>query len=552
MFLKFKSGKKISVLEVIAVIMEDNGKNSSDSTKSNENDDVDVTSDSEKLVKNNSLNNNNDSGKSRTIFSPDNYISGQYKVANSGFTILDFRQNNPFSFKHFLKSDSVGGNSNTLNSNGISSNNNNNNNINHSQSTSSINGNSDTLAVNGNGSPAKSATTSSLSNPSMTGARPKIPQFQSVNVINSVESKMKRSPRFSSFDSQSSLSDLTDEKSTIMQSSKSNNSFNLDFSYPSSSSINPKSSQNVQRSYSHYDMESPVEGSSLIDRKQYQTRNYARPGQPNTNTSSNSTILPDFVQDHLLMEFYNSKESPSKNLSPLSAEFEHLNEFNLNGDNQEMEYKRSRNFPIDLPSQIRQNIRRNYPPIPLDLPNIQAGDMMNHQQLNLELPPDLTVKNDGIDGQIYGPHNEPEITRDQASIDKMQSLPDFLSDGPIHSTGRLADVATVAANDDSQSVIIRLQQENDRLRRDLEERNSAMLEQNRRISELERQIDNAKDMEVEYNVSLAKSMEQVEENLNASNVSQNFLITSASQIKFLQLVFYSSSEGISVILKNCK
>jgi hypothetical protein len=182
-----------------------------------------------------------------------------------------------------------------------------------------------------------------------------------------------------------------------------------------------------------------------------------------------------------------------------------------------MEYKRYPNdIPFDLPSQIRpnQNSRRNYPPIPLDLPNIQPGEMMNPPQLNLDLPPDL-----GMDGQIYGPHNEPEITRDQASIDKIQTLPDFLSDGPIHSTGRLADVATVSANDDSQSVIIRLQQENDRLRRDLEERNSAILEQNRRINELERRLNNAKDMEVEYNVSLAKSMEQVEENLNASNVS---------------------------------
>jgi hypothetical protein len=38
--------------------MEDNGKNSSDPTKSNEHDDPDVTGDNEKYGRNNSLNNN--------------------------------------------------------------------------------------------------------------------------------------------------------------------------------------------------------------------------------------------------------------------------------------------------------------------------------------------------------------------------------------------------------------------------------------------------------------------------------------------------------------
>lgn len=105
--------------------------------------------------------------------------------------------------------------------------------------------------------------------------------------------------------------------------------------------------------------------------------------------------------------------------------------------------------------------------------------------------------------ETYGPHNEPEITRDQASIDKMQTLPDFLSDGLIHSSGRgLADVATVTHEEDNQS-IIRLQQENDRLR---------MI-----ISDMENQISQAKNLEAQYNVTLAESMEQVEENLFASN-----------------------------------
>lgn len=104
--------------------------------------------------------------------------------------------------------------------------------------------------------------------------------------------------------------------------------------------------------------------------------------------------------------------------------------------------------------------------------------------------------------ETYGPHNEPEITRDQAAIDKMQTLPDFLSDGLIHSSGRLADVATVTHEEDNQS-IFRLQQENDRLR---------MI-----IIDMENQISQAKNLETQYNVTLVESMEQVEENLFASN-----------------------------------
>lgn len=507
--------------------MEDNCKNSSNSSKVNDNEDTNLNNDSEKLK---NQNNNNDLGEFLSflwlsIFDFCPFIANFFP---------DFRQNNPFSFKHFLKSDSLGGNGNS------SSSNNNNNNINHSQSTSNIgNGNcSESLtAVNGNtSSPAKSATTSSLHNSSLTGTRPKIPQFQSVNLINNVESKMKRSPRFSSFDSQSSLSELTD--GVNMQSSKSNNSFNLDsYNYPSPSSINPKSSQNVQRSYSHYqdlqshDIESPLdESTSILDRKPFPLRNYSRQNQSSNGTTSN-TVLPDFVQDHLIMEWYNTNnnDSPSKS----SSDFENLNEFQINGTDDEPSSS-TRSFggdiPFDLtfnqnqetPSQTRnriQNSRRNFSLIPLDLPSIhQISQAINPQDQpavrpsTIDLPPDLTNSkntnssnanshhhNGHHNDQAYGSHNGPEITREQASIDKLQSLPDFLSDGPI---------------------IIRLQQENDRLRQELEERRCAMVEQATRITDLEKEISNAKNLETEYNLTLAKSMEQVEENLNASNVSR--------------------------------
>lgn len=382
----------------------------------------------------------------------------------------DFRQStgtevpkeNPFSFKHFLRRDTPSNNT-----------------INHSQSnTNIVNGNEHNTIGTNNGpstqSPSKSATTSSLNS---TGARPKIPQVQSVNVIhNQVDLKMKRSPKFSSFDSQSSLSELADERN--MHGSRSNNSFNMDYQFPSS------------RSYSNYDIE--PSSPSMLDRKQHiGSRGFAQRSHNNGNNSSNS-ILPDFVQDHLLTEYYND----SANMSPLSGDdFSLGNCDSLNHQNG----SKSGRDPFEINFSCSPNTRRrnNQQVIPLDLPS--------HRPTPSDLPPDLMDNTASSNVAVqreetYGPDNEPEITREQSAIDKMQTLPDFLSD--FHSSGRLADVATVTHDEDNQS-IVRLQQENERLR---------MI-----IIDMENQISHAKNLETQYNVTLAESMEQVEENLFASN-----------------------------------
>lgn len=376
----------------------------------------------------------------------------------------DFRQNetpkelpNPFSFKHFLKQDTTTSNMNSLN------------------------GNNDTTGT---------SATNGISSSTSTGARPKIPQFQSVSIINNQsDSRMKRSPKFSSFDSQSSLSELAEERN--MHGSRSNNCFNTDYQFPSSRS--------------HYDIEpSPL----LSDRKQ----NLGRRSQNNVSNTSNSSILPDFVQDHLLMEsYYNNSDSPSANMSPLSCE-----DFSLGNSDSHMNHHQngskntqnlsSDSFDMSYSNRSSNNRRRNNVTIPLDLPTTERS-----QRVNLPLLMDPTGSNIAVQREeTYGPHNEPEITREQAAIDKMQTLPDFLSDGPIHSSGRLADIATISVDEDNQSIVIRLQQENERLRTDLEE-------SRRIIIDLEQQISHAKNLETQYNVTLAESMEQVEENLFASN-----------------------------------
>lgn len=347
-----------------------------------------------------------------------------------------------------------------------------------------------------------STISSSLNNSSATGARPKIPQFQATSSMQSqsqVDSRMKRSPKFSSFDSQSSLSELAEERN-MHGSRSSNNCFNLDYQFTSS------------RSYSNYDIE--PNSSSNIDRKLHQGRR----SQNNVNNTSNS-ILPDFVQDHLLMESYYNEA----NMSPLSGDNFHLE--GCDALSRENGSKNPRNLSSDPPFELSYNRspntrRRANQSIPLDLPS-------DRHHRPSDLPPCDLMDGAGLDiavqrEETYGPHNEPEITRDQAAIDKMQTLPDFLSDGPIYS-GRLADVANIV-DEDNQSIILRLQQENERLRQDIEESRRVILD-------LEQQINHAKNMETQYNVTLAESMEQVEENLFASNQRATEAEAQASKYK---------------------
>lgn len=352
---------------------------------------------------------------------------------------------NPFSFKHFLRRDPTSTTTGSINQ------------INGNDSTSTTASHTSSSSLTQNNS-------SSTSNHSIssTGARPKV-FFQNDSV------KMKRSPKFSSFDSQSSLSELAEERQN-MHSSRSNNSFNLDYPFPSS------------RSYSAYDS---IETTS--NERKTTPQHTARRASNNVNGSSN-LVLPDFVQDHFL-DYYNS-DSPSANMSPLSGD-----DFSLAGV-----HNGEHNGGDGMKNGLNRspNCRRRLDQIPLDLPTIGSR------------PLNLGEANNVQREETYGPHNEPEMQRDQAAIDKKQKLPDFLSDGPIHSSGRLADVASVNMNEDNQSVIMRLQQENDRLRMELDD--------NRRlIVDLESQISHAKNLETQYNVTLAESMEQVEENLLATN-----------------------------------
>uniref|UniRef100_A0A1Q3FWQ3 Endosome-associated-trafficking regulator 1 n=1 Tax=Culex tarsalis TaxID=7177 RepID=A0A1Q3FWQ3_CULTA len=509
-------------------------------------------------------------------------LSSQHREADGVGAIheLPRREENPFSFKHFLKRDSsLGAGASSTNASASAAN------INHSRSASSINGG--TSAGNGvatvttctatisssqpstsGASPSKSATTSSLHNStSTTGAKPKIPQFQSVNTLSS-ESKMKRSPRFPSFDSQSSLSDLADDKfmaANIYHSRSNNSSFSSDYPLGGAGSgvgggsggVGGGSQQYVQRSYSNYDMESPgsVESPRLVGSQNlHNSPNFGGGGGGGGRSRENlaaghrlgasefSAALPDFVQDHLVMEqWYNQMGSP-KSGSPVSVDFDHLPDFAVNNLEPDASGRGHGSIINDMPfdltaavagpscssSQPRTNrtpLRNTSPNVPLDLPpqNLDFSFDLPRRRTTPpaaapELPPDLTG-NSGAGGYFRGVDNHSPPPAGSAA-DKIHRLPDFLSDGPIHSSGRLADVtqhdtphfnSPDAEASHSQQQQQRLQierQENDRLRRELDDNRRIVAEQARRIAELERALEVAK--------SSAHRVEGFEENLDKS------------------------------------
>ncbi|KFB51296.1 hypothetical protein ZHAS_00019347 [Anopheles sinensis] len=527
------------------------------------------------------------------------------------------REENPFSFKHFLKWDgpAAGGTHYNHTINGVSStgiglgasggtSTSSSSSINHSRSTSNINGHgsSSTLeAANSNGtngssvdartnagiasgnpvnpattittstgSPSKSATTSSLNVvSSTTGARPKIPQFQSVNTLSS-ESKMKRSPRFPSFDSQSSLSDFADERFGSIYQSRSNSSFSSD--YPPGaggsgaglgSGLRGTHSSNggedaellrgyVPRSYSNYDLDSP--GSAAGTERRHEQENDGGNGGRLVGATEFSAALPDFVQDHLVMEqWYNTLPKGGSGAggagipsgggggsgSSGSVDFDDM--FELAGVGSSGVIINDMPFDLTASSTGSGHVRgrgsdmghRNSPTIPLDLPPMggvgpEIGLDLPHRRVtptpsSAELPPDLTEGNPdgGLGGarsrpyyySVSPPPPEASSGPSAGTADKIHRLPDFLSDGPIHSSGRLADVTqdtphgseTAAASAAASNHRHRLQQrqreaqyqnrldselaENERLRRELDQSRQTVSVQARRIRELERDLE---------------------------------------------------------------
>lgn len=240
------------------------------------------------------------------------------------------REENPFSFKHFLRRDA----------------------------------NSATGTATATATATASTTSKELHNHQgqKTGARPKIPlnmgnsSTTSTADIDSI--KMKRSPKFfKSFDSQASLAEIASTSGPASHQSQPGESVNSNMYQPYHSSFNNDSSskdsrhtQNktmFQRSYSTYDLDNPKAYKSFG-----RSSGCAQKGpnyKPNSSISKTtaaateiSMALPDFVQDHIALEMFYSRFNDSANISPLSVEYDQLPDFAINENDTNNRYEHSK------------------------------------------------------------------------------------------------------------------------------------------------------------------------------------------------------------------
>ncbi|XP_022904091.2 endosome-associated-trafficking regulator 1 [Onthophagus taurus] len=199
-----------------------------------------------------------------------------------------------------------------------------------------------------------------------------------------------------------------------------------------------------------------------------------------------SSALPDFVQDHLVVEqCYLNKNGPTRSYTDMGLP----------------DFAPSR--PLNLDSSRKE--RRNHP-VPLDLP----------VRPPTEFPLDLPVNDNQNQSRSCAPAGEVAVSK---------SLPDFLADGAVRTQ-----------NDDTISVQSP-EREVDRCRQELEIARRQLADERRRTEHLQRQLDIARNKEKDYTQSLGKALEQVEQNLDMNTKrmvsSENMVVQLRKEMKEL-------------------
>ncbi|KAG8224377.1 hypothetical protein J437_LFUL005199 [Ladona fulva] len=211
-----------------------------------------------------------------------------------------------------------------------------------------------------------------------------------------------------------------------------------------------------------------------------------------------TSALPDFVQDHLVMEQCYLSEPSSQGLPDL----DNLPDFALGGTDS-----------MSCTSGQSQSRRAGAHP-----------DSVNDV---------LSRSHDHSPGAV-SPERNIHVPQGPSEVATSKSLPDFLSDGPILG-GRLSSNSDIdptlpsshSLNADSQ----RLLQENERLRWELDMCRRQLSDESTRVQSLERELFNMRRRESEETATLAKSIEQVEDNLKRTTRRAVNAETTVSKLK---------------------
>ncbi|KAJ8911418.1 hypothetical protein NQ315_005951 [Exocentrus adspersus] len=186
-----------------------------------------------------------------------------------------------------------------------------------------------------------------------------------------------------------------------------------------------------------------------------------------------SSALPDFVQDHLVIEQCYLGNSSNSNYN---LELNNLPDFAQNQDG-------NLKFGNNSSGEPATNTNK---PIPLDLP------LRSQSSFPLDLP---IANSNGSRNCSTG--NE---------VGNSKSLPDFLADGAVCS--QKSETSSIAHSPESES---------ERLRHELDMTRRQLVDKTRLCESLSRELELARNKEHEYTQNLAKALEQVEHNLEKSN-----------------------------------
>ncbi|XP_026463137.1 uncharacterized protein LOC113365807 isoform X1 [Ctenocephalides felis] len=231
-------------------------------------------------------------------------------------------------------------------------------------------------------------------------------------------------------------------------------------------------------------------------------------------SSEFSSALPDFVQDHIILEqWYSGFDNP---LSTENVEREIKSVFSpFDKDYNKKNLKK----PKDVTSTINKEENRGPLRAPLDLP------INDSPPINAANPLDLPA---AISLDLTGNVKDVIMHQDYNGMQEVPHiLPDFLSDGAIHSD-RLADLVQTSPkgqaggmeesdSEDISETISRLSLENNRLRRELDHCRRQISEQSGQISRLQSELSISQKNEGQYTTKLATALETVEKNMARSN-----------------------------------
>lgn len=317
--------------------------------------------------------------------------------------------------------------------------------------------------------------------------------------------------------------------------------------------LNQDSSKGARRKEYSPNLPSPESGS-----KHSFNSNLSDMNSRLVNTPEMSSVLPDFVQDHLVIEqCYLSGSSSTididslnlQNLPDLNLEHRDLDfALNLNSNSVSnnlpdfaLNTDKSRTFENncdDLPDftvnhrDSRKTIQRNEtieashlnrhrihisssPSVPLDLPLYDEHDGI----------PNASDSSDGplpFDLPIPAEERNNSSKRNSETVSK--SLPDFLSDGPIrqermeenipNSRGNLVNSVQIEeSNGLPGPEISSPRSEQERLQRDVEMLRRQLAEKNRRIKRLETELEHLHSRDQRETTNLEYALQQVENNL---------------------------------------